>query len=171
MPKTVRTLIQICLFKAKPQDLEASINLLIVVIVASLVLFMVRNHYLIGANILYVSLVQVALPGLGLKFLLMLFSKPERWLQSATALYGCSALLLLAIIPLLMLPNGNEVSQSALSVTNMLIIASSLWYFMIVIFIFRETMEISLVLAFVIAMALELFFATILLKLFQDQLL
>ncbi|WP_423906998.1 hypothetical protein [Candidatus Spongiihabitans sp.] len=171
MPKTARTLIQICLFKAKPQDLEASVNLLILAIAATLGLFMVRNNHLIKDNILFISLVQAGLPGLGLKLLLVLFSKPERWLQSATALYGCSALLLLIIIPFIMMSDGSELSQGNLSLTKIPIIASSLWYFTVIIFIFRETLEISRVLAFFITLVLELSFATILLKLFGDQLL
>ncbi len=171
MPKTVQTLIQICLFKAKPQDLEASVNLLILAVAATLGLFIIRNNHLIEDDILFISLVQVGLPGLGLKLLLVLFSKPERWLQSATALYGCSALLLLIIIPFIMMSDGSELSQSNLSLTKIPIIVSSLWHFMVIIFIFRETLEIGLVRAFFIALVLELSFATILLKLFGDQLL
>ncbi|WP_424946257.1 hypothetical protein [Candidatus Spongiihabitans sp.] len=171
MPETVRTLIQICLFKAKPQDLGASVNLLIVAIAATLGLFIARNARLLEDDVLLISLVQAALPGLGLKLLLTLFSKSERWLQSATALYGCSALLLLIIIPFILMSDGGALSQGNFSLTQIPIIASSLWYFMVIIFIFRETLEISRVLAFFIALVLELSFATILLKLFGDQLL
>lgn len=171
MPETVRTLIQICLFKAKPQDIEASVRLLILAIFATLALSMVRNNHFIEGNILFISLFQVGLPGIGLKLLLVLFSKSERWLQSAIALYGCSALLLFIILPLLMLSGGSELPADNFSLLEIAIITFSLWYFIITIFIFRETLEISLVLAFFITLILELSFAAILLQLFGDKLL
>ncbi len=172
MSQTIRTLIQICLFKAKPQDLTASNNLLIQTIIATLGLFILRNSQLIeNANIFLISLVQVVLLGLGLKIFLALFSKPERWLQSATALYGCSALILLTIIPFIMMSDGADFAQGNLSIAKIIIIASSFWYFTIIIFIFRETLEISIILAFFISLVLELAFAIVLLKLFGGQLL
>ncbi len=124
-----------------------------------------------NASTLAISLVQVGLLGLGLRLLLMLFAKSTRWLQSATALYGCSALILLLIIPFIMLFNGNDSSAGNLLLMQAVIIASGLWYFVIIVFIIRETLEVSGILAFFITLALELSFAVILLQLFSEQLL
>jgi hypothetical protein len=68
MPKTIQTLLLICLFKAKPQDLIASRNLLIQTVFVTFGLFLLRNSQLIDdANIALISLAQVVLLGLGLK--------------------------------------------------------------------------------------------------------
>ena len=171
MPQTIRTLIQICLFKAKPQDLDTSVNLLVMTVVATLGLFMVRNNYFMASkDILAISLTQVGLLGLGLRILLALFSKSSRWLQSATALYGCSALILFAVILFVLLFNTSLASGNLLLI-QLAIIASGLWYFAILVFIIRETLEIGVVLAFFMALAVELFFAIILLILFGEQML
>ncbi len=180
MLPTVRTLIRICLFKAKPQDLPASTNLLVSAVIATLILFIMRNKQLVDnadtdAGIIGISIVQVLLLGLGLKILLALFSRSERWLQSATALFGCSALFLAAALPIIMLSAaGGLASDSGIfdyRLTGLVIVAASIWHFVIFVFIFRETLEISGVLAFVIAFVLELSFATILISLFGEQLL
>ena len=172
MPQTIRTLIQICLFKAKPQDLDTAANLLVMAVVATLGLFMVRNNYLmLNTNVVMISVVQVGLLGLGLRILLALFSKSSRWLQSGTALYGCCALILLATMLCIMLFTVSGSLLGTLLLVQMVIIASGLWYFAILVFIIRETLEISTVLAFFMALAVELFFAIILLILFGEQML
>ena len=172
MPKSIQTLIQICLFRAKPQDIIASRNLLFQTVFATFGLFVLRNSQLIDdANIALISLVQVVLLGFGLKIFLVLFSKPERWLQSATALYGCSALILVTIMPFILTSGGADLAQGSLSLAKIVIIVSSFWYFTVIIFIFRETLEISIALAFFISLVLELAFAIILLKMFGGQLL
>lgn len=169
MPKIIQTLIQICLFRAKPQDLSAPVNLLVVAIIATLGLFMVRNNLLmVSTGNLAISLAQVGLLGLGLRILLALFAKSDRWLQSATALYGCCALILLATIPFIMLFGGHS---GGLLLAQVAVIVAGLWYFAVIVFIISETLEISGVLAFFIALALELSFTIILLILFGGQLL
>ncbi len=169
MPKTIQTLIQICLFRAKPQDLGASVTVLVVAIIATFVLFMVRNYYLIASpDILAISLAQTGLLGIGLRILLALTSKSSRWLQSATALYGCCGLILLAIILCIMLFNG--ASAGNLLLMQFAVIGFGLWFFVVIVYIIRETLEIGNVPAFFITLALELFFTITLLVLFGAQL-
>ncbi len=168
----IPTLFQICLFKAKPQDLPTSHRILIAIILATFVLFMIRNTLLAKeANIIGISIVQVALLGIGLKILLTLFSKSERWLQAATALYGCSSMILLVIIPIILTATNLNMSSDSLSLSKILIIATSFWYFAIIITIFKETLEIGTALAFLITVVLEVSFAIILLKIFGNQIL
>jgi hypothetical protein len=137
-------------------------------IASTFVLFVVRNNQIIeDANVLTISLVQVLLLGLGLGLLLALFSKKERWTQSATALYGCSAMVLIAVLPFLMMSPG--IDMTVASLTTVVIVATSFWYFAIIVFVLKESLEISLIFAFVVSLVLELAFATVLLQLFGDK--
>lgn len=172
MPRSLNTLIQICLFKAKPQDLEASLKLLITAIIASFVVFIIRNSQLIGNDVLLsLSVAQIILLGAALWLLLMVFAKRERWLQSATALYGCSALILIVVIPVMVMTGSDIYLPGSITLPKIIIFLASLWYFIVIIFIFRETLEIKNVFAFVIALIVELMFATILISLFGEKIL
>ena len=169
MPDTIRIILRICLFRASPQDLPAAENRLVSVIAITLGLFIMRNSQLAGnVNILSLSLTQILLLGAGLALLLFLFRKPERWLQSATALYGCSALLLVFTMPFILMAHAEGLASYTVSLPQLMIILSSFWYFAVIVFILRETLEIGLVFAFVITMVLELSFALVLMSIFGE---
>ncbi|MCY3767798.1 MAG: hypothetical protein OXG56_00295 [Gammaproteobacteria bacterium] len=169
MPDTLRIILRICLFRAYPQDLPAAGNRLVSVMALALGLFMVRNSQLAeNVNVLSLSLAQVLLLGAGLAILLFLFRKPERWLQSATALYGCSALLLVFTLPFVIMTNTAGLASDTLGLPKLMIILSSFWYFAVIVFILRQTLEINLVFALVITLVLELSFAVALMSLFGE---
>ncbi len=169
MSDTIRIILRICLFRASPQDLPAAGNRLVSVMVITLGLFIMRNGQLGGSvNVLGLSLTQFLLLGTGLALLLSLFRKPERWLQSATALYGCSALLLIFTMPFIIMTQTAGLASGILSLPQLMVILSSFWYFAVIVFILRETLEIGLVFAFVVTVVLELSFALILMSLFGE---
>ena len=172
MKQFVFSLLQVCLFRKKPQDLPASKTLLIYVASAAFIIFFFRNTLLSGSgNSFPIALVQVILLGISLKALLILFSKHERWLQSATALFGCSALLVAVVIPFLIAAGSGDFATDGLSAAKLVVMFASIWYFAIIIFILRETLEVSLILGFVLALVLELLLASAILKIFGDSLL
>ena len=172
MKQFVLSLFQVCLFRRKPQDLPASGTLLTYAASAAFIVFFLRNTLLSGSgNSFPIALVQVVLLGISLKALLILFSKRERWLQSATALFGCSALLVAAVIPFLISAGSGDFANEGLSAAKLIVMFASVWYFAIIIFIIRETLEVSLILGFVIALVLELLLASVILKMFGDSLL
>lgn len=165
MQQLVFSLIQICLFKRKPQDLPSSSSLVLNSIAAAFVIFWFRNTLLTsGGTALAVAVVQIALLGAGLKLLLGKYSKSERWHQSATALYGCSALLVALVIPFLLSAGGEQFASESMTLNKLFIIFTSIWYFAIIIFIFRETLEVSLFMAFVLALVLEVILAAVVLQ-------
>ena len=172
MKQFVLSLLQVCLFRKKPQDLPASKTLLIYAASSAFIIFFFRNTLLSGGgNSFPIALVQVTLLGISLKALLILFSKHDRWLQSATALFGCSALLVVAVIPFLVAAGSGDFANEGLSAAKLVVMFASIWYFAIIIFILRETLEVSLVLGFVIALVLELLLASVILQMFGDSLL
>ena len=162
MIQTIQTLIQICLFRARPQDLPASRRILIFTIVAAFVLSVIRiSQVSEGISPIMISLIQIGLLALGLRILLILFSKRERWLQSATGVFGCSSVLMLAATPILMI---TESSVSGLA--NLILVAMNVWSFAVIVFILRETLEIRLLLAFLLTFALEVISAIVMLQMF-----
>jgi len=173
MHRFLSILVNICRFSASPKDLPAAFSVLAKTIVITLVLFIVRNSYLIGSDkALIISVTQILLIGFGLIILLILFNKTERWLQSATALYGCSALVQVIILPALLMSSPEDISSHSqvLHFPKVVIVIASIWYFAIIVSILKETLEIKTVLAIVIAIVMELSFTVILLNVFSGSL-
>ncbi len=165
MTRTIRTLIHICLFRARPQDLPACGRTLTFTILAAFVFSVMRiTPFSEGGAAVMVSLAQIGLLALGLKILLSLFSRHERWLQSATAVFGCSALLTLAAI-LMRIITESFVSGAV----NPILAAINIWSFAVIVFILRETLEVRLLLAFLITFTLEVLSVLILQQILGGQ--
>ena len=171
MPPFVQTLVWISLFRASPKDVPVSANLLLVSAGASFAVFLVRNTLLNdGGNAAAIALIQVILLALFLRILVGLFSKSERWLQSATALLGCSALIVGLIVPLLLVAGGDFASDG-LTVVKLAVIITSVWYFAMMVYVIRETLEVRLAVGFIITLMFELSMASVLFRLFGDRML
>ena len=167
MQALILTVARICLFRAKPQDLPYSPALLGITVIATIGLFSVRNSQIIDTNNIFAfSIAQVALLGAGLWVLLALFSKRERWIQAATALFGSASLVLVAVMPFLM--SSPQIDLETVTLTTLIIVISSFWYFAVIVFIIRETLEVSVSMALVISLVLELSFTIVLLRLFGN---
>jgi hypothetical protein len=172
MLSLVSKLFQICLFRAKPQDLPTSRDLLVYSAAGAGLVFVLRNHLLSGhGNIFAIAFVQIVLLGLALKVILALFSKSDRWLQSATALFGCSAVIVAIVIPFLASAGAGVLTDSTFNMAKIAVLATSVWYFAVIVYILRETLEVRVMVAFVIAVVLEIALATALLQIFGDRIL
>ena len=164
---------RICLFRSKPQDLPVSSSLVLYAIVATCIVLSIRNLLLgVAGNAVAIGCAEALLVAVVLRILLTLFSKPERWHQAATALFGCTALIVAISIPFLMFMGG-EISQAAgLSSPRMtILLISSVWNFAVVIFILKETLESSASMTFMITLAIELAVGSVLVQLFGNRLL
>ncbi len=165
MFQTIRILIQICLFLGRPQDLPASVRILGFAMIAAFALSVIRITAITGGSVaIMISLVQIALLALGLRIVLSLFSRRERWLQSATGVFGCSAILMLAATPVLMITES-----SGTGIANLVLVAMNIWSFAVVVSILRETLEVRLVVAFLVTFALEVISAIIMQQMFGGQ--
>lgn len=98
-----------------------------------------------------VALTQTAVIGLSLWFLLHLFGLKERWTQSATAVFGCAAILNVLGLPLLGFidPNAENLSNALL-----LALLLDLWFYAVVAYILKHALEISTALSIVITMVI-----------------
>ncbi len=148
--------LNMCLFRAKPEDLPVSKNLLMHCIAAATIAFMIRNIMLtdISVSVIY-ALVQSTMLGASLYLFLKICKKPERWLQSASALYGCSAIMVAVVLPILVFAGPDAIFDTTLDFTKLLVVITSFWYFIVTIFILKETLEIGKFASFWMAILLE----------------
>ena len=171
MSQFVQILVQISLFRASPKDVPASSQFLVYSAAAAFIIFLVRNSLLNDAgSSAGIALVQVVLLALFLRILVGLFSKPERWLQSATALLGCSAVIVGLIIPLLLVA-GEGFHSPGITAVKLGVVVTSVWYFAMMVYVVRETLEVSLAVGFIITLLYELSMASVLFRLFGDRML
>ncbi|MCY4218183.1 MAG: hypothetical protein OXE56_02775 [Gammaproteobacteria bacterium] len=144
------------MFRVKPEDVPVSKNLLIHCIAAATVAFFIRNIMLteISVAVIY-ALIQSAMLGTSLYLFLKFYKKTERWLQSASSLYGCSAIMVAVALPILAFAGPDVVFDTVLDATKLLIVITSFWYFVVTIFILKETLEIGKFAGFGLAILLE----------------
>lgn len=156
--RTFQTLIRICLFLGKPQDLPPSRELLVGCVAATFaVLFIGYSLLLSRGNTFLLAASNTALIGVGWIIVLQLARKMDRFHQSACAIYGTAALLNLVSLPIISAglnaadASGGEISE------NLRVIIFGLWAWEIAVTarITRETLEIRLVLAVFISIALS----------------
>ncbi len=155
---TIKTLILICLFRAGPQDLPSSRELLVGCIAAAFaVLFIGYSLLAVGGNTFLLAASNAALIGIGWLIVLQLGRKMQRWHQSACAIYGTTALLNLVSLPIITSGlNAAEIGSGEIS-QNLRIVIFGLWAWEIAVTarIARATLEIRMGLAVIISIALS----------------
>ena len=148
------TLLKICLFKAKPQDLPANRQWLIistVLIIGATILASINKQS--GNQIVMFALTQVAIYALIIWILLKLKGFHSRWPQTITALFGTSFLLQLAAIPFSGELSVLDTGQISVTSDLLIIFIISIWNLLIVAYILKQAMENS----FFAALALAFF--------------
>ena len=160
------TLLKICFFKAKPQDLPADRQWLIVstllIVGATTVAGMNKES---SHQILLFALSQVALYAAVIWLILKIKGFQVRWPQTITALFGTSFLLQLVAIPF-----ANDIpllQDGQITINNglMLVFFISLWNLIIVAYILKNALENSFFAAFVLGFFAQAISLTIALSL------
>ncbi len=170
MTSLILTFFRMSLFRTRPQDLPMSRDLLIFTASAAAACFILRNLMVNseGSGI-GIALAQIAILGIMLYALLRLFSKSERWVQSATALYGCSTVIVAIAMPFLVSGGIEALESATFNLTKAAILIISIWNLSVIAFILKETLEIRLLLAIVISVVFEITLAVILIQIFGVQ--
>lgn len=145
-------LLKICFFKAKPQDLPAGRQWMIIstaLIIGATILASLSKES--SNQIVMFALTQVALYALIIWIILKLKGVQSRWLQTITALFGTSFLLQLIAIPF----SGdiNTIDSGTIKISNALLVIFiiSIWNLFIVAFILKQALENSFFAALVLA--------------------
>ena len=146
------TLLKICFFKAKPQDLPAGTQWMVissVLIVGATILASLNKQS--GNQIVLFALTQVLLYALIIWIILKLKGVQSRWLQTITALFGTSFFLQLIAIPFS--SEINTIDSGSIKISNdlLIIFVISIWNLFIVAYILKQALENSFFAALVLA--------------------
>lgn len=163
----LKQLLDICRFRAGPEDLPASRALVLVTAVASVISnTLIDNFHRAMSAVLAMSIAQVALFGGVIWLVLMLRGFPERWDQTISALYGTGALLQLAgwaVVSAAMLLTGAEPGQV---LPAMLLTGLGIWFLAIMTWVLRRAMEISTGIALLASIGCQLLIGLVLFQFF-----
>jgi hypothetical protein len=154
----IRYYIELCLLRRAPQDLPASTALFWTVLAVDLAVGLVVGLAAglpLGASLAQ-DLFEAALMLGALYAGLYLTRHPERFLQSASALLGSSALIsLAALAPLSLNPTGSEETDAA-ALGALLLLAILAWSIVVTGHILRHTFAIGLGQGAAIAVAFQI---------------
>lgn len=154
---TLRLLIEICLFRGKTQDLPASVNLVALAVIASVLVdtFSFPSQGFELRHLLF-AVLQSGLFGAGLWLVLKLRKFPERWLQTAIALYAINAFFSLLVLPLT--PALQEMAKADAQMVfgwqALVAVFLSGWFLAVMTQVLREALETSLLAGFAASLAL-----------------
>jgi hypothetical protein len=147
----------------KPQDLPSSRQFLVLCIAAGFITFFIGYRILFPSiNPLAFSAAQTFLMGVTWITLLTYNRKISRWHQSASAMYGCSAITNLVSLPIYAhaLQSGITASDGTLEAGALFLLLPRIWELAISALIIRETIEIrtgkSIGIAILISFAIEI---------------
>jgi len=164
------TLIRICLFSGKTQDLPSSRQYLTATIAIAVIVLFIGYSTLPGDRAVHLlSIAHAGAQGVGWMILLKLHHRMDRWYQSATALYGCTCLINLAQLPTI-ISYAEQVhleSEPQIGMTAVWVTALWLWEIAVVSSIIRETLEVRRSLSFIFAVAFSFAIQFLLIQLFS----
>lgn len=136
--------INICLLRAKPQDVPASNTLMLLVMVIAVVSGMFGAGSLQGGVVaaLMVGLLDVSLTLILLRLFLTMLGLSSRLMQTATALFGTGVILNLLSLPLLWLINTSEEHSANQSLGGLLYLLLLGWSLVIMGHILRHSFKL-----------------------------
>lgn len=158
MLPSITTLIRICLLVARPQDLPASREFFYLCVAAAFAILFMGYSILAGTgNPLLLAAINTALLGVIWLVILQVAGRTDRWIQSASAIYGSAAILNLISLPII--TSGLDIpsmDKEGISETSRLVIIG-LWAWEVAVTarITRETLEINLPLAVILSVAMS----------------
>lgn len=168
MKSLLHTYKQLLCLQTGPQSLPYSIILLVValVLLASLPVLMAFGH---GPwlNLLLLSLLTHGFTFLAAYIILVIYKKPERFVQTALAMAGCLFLLnlIMFIISASVPPLLIFLTITPKPVLYVLLLLGSLWTLLVQGNIYRHALEVSLGLGMIITLAVSFGLAIILMLL------
>ena len=154
--QTVTEFFRIVLLKSPPQDLPASTGVLYLSVMMAFLVGILR-YAIVGGGYwsLFRSLLEVAVPGVILFFLLVFFKLPARFGQSFSALCGTSAIIYFFALPVLPAFHA-AASNASYNLSVYLIIALDLWSLVVVAFILKHTLGVGFATGVSLAIAVGL---------------
>jgi hypothetical protein len=166
----LKLFIDIIILRRGPQDVPASRNLFITSGLLLVVVAVIADHLsddIINSIVLAVT--QVSILSITVWIILSLNKKPERALQTLTAIYGTSILIQLAVWPFRtwLLSMGEE-AQKQLTIPLLAVVMLAIWAFIVMIHIYRNALDASLGKSIAVSILTQLVVSLSILSLFTD---
>ena len=154
MGKLLNVFFDICLLRVGPQALPASSFLLLATALIGLLSGTIVIADAMGSvfTALMAQLLDLLLLAMLLLTLLRFRGLESRFVQAATALFGCGALINLVTLPLPLLNPEDAAGEQAGGPAFLLYLALIIWALVVVGHIFRHALEIHLVRGILIAL-------------------
>lgn len=145
MSRSLRLFVDLCLFRAKPQDLPGSQTLVLITAVLAMLTYALTDqvHDQIG-TIVTVATVQVIVFGVVIWIALKIRRMPERWNQTISALYGTGSLLQLVGWPVSSWFEQVRSTPEQATMPVLLVFALGVWFLAIMANVTRHAMEVSI---------------------------
>ncbi|MEE9446616.1 MAG: hypothetical protein V3V09_01560 [Arenicellales bacterium] len=141
----IQPFVNLLLNRGSAQDIPASPSVFKFVAISCFITDVISSMSTLGFNTaLVLSAGQIGLLSVFVYFLLNLKKKPERWLQTISAILGALALINVASIPFLQNLNFSDVTQLTLSPSLLVVGALQLWFFIIMARILRDAVEVTM---------------------------
>ena len=152
MTSLIQPFINLLLFRAGPQDMPTSQAVFKFAIISCFVTDVLGASKTLGLNLsALLSLGQIGLLGGFIYLILKMNNKEDRWLQTLTAIFGSLAIINLASLPFIQKIKLLEGGQLALTPGIIIVAVLQLWFFILMIRILRDALEISTGRAFLLS--------------------
>lgn len=153
----IQPFINLLLFRAGPQDMPASQSTLKLVLISCFIADMLGavKSVDMSLSVLVLTAIKVILLGGFIYILLNLFKKPERWLQTLSAVYGAQTLIHLASLPFMHKIQLLENGQLIISDKMLIVAALQMWLFVVIASILKGALEIKMARALIINLVLN----------------
>lgn len=153
----LRLLFDIALLRQGPQELPASLSLLGRILILALVAgtLGLSVNFLDVGDALVLALLDMGLASAFLWAGLWLVDHPGRFIQAATAWFGCGALIDLAGLPLSLMVDPSDPTSVAQQLGGIVSLAIFIWALVVCAHILRHTFEVRF--AYGVAMAVSYF--------------
>ncbi len=154
--QTLAMFFNIAVFKNRPQDLSASIQVLYVAVGLALLLSVLRFSMVPAESISILRvLLEVLVPGVVLYFLLYYFKHTNRFAQTFAAICGSGSIIYALALPFLPAFYAAAAARAP-DLSVYAIILLDLWSIAVVAFILRHALEVGLATSVTLAIALGL---------------
>jgi len=165
----LRTFMDIVRFKAGPQELPASPVLLAITFITAVMTHVVTDApYSSVGTIWLAAVTQAGAFAVILWVVLSIRGRRERWLQTATALFGAGSLLQLLTIPISYML-GNQQSSITLGLPSLLLLVIAFWFLAVMSWVFRQSLEIKTGMSLLLSLGCQFVVLVIVLLVFPPQ--
>lgn len=159
MFQLINFFVDLVLFRRKPQDIPASMPLMLFVLLASFLISLVHGQQIYDSliNSFYAAFTDIVFMMFVLSMALYVTHRSQRWIQTITALAGGSAVITAIAIPIQLLMGDNNVESTSTQIGAILYLIVIVWNLMFVGYIAKHVFDVSLFIGSLIAFSYLVF--------------